>query len=70
MQCLRALDAKIADHSFMCGEKLTFGDIVIFNDLSLFMELMELTPESEDMQEFENLMKWMKSKMLNNMIIN
>ena len=64
MQCLKGLDLKLVEHTYLCGEKLTIGDIVVFNELSLFMQLNELNPEHEDLAAYPNLMKWFKTKML------
>jgi len=64
MQCLKGLDLKLVEHTFLCGEKITIGDIVVFNELSLFMELNDYTPDHEEMAPYPNLMKWFKTKML------
>jgi glutathione S-transferase len=58
------------EHSFLCGEKLTLADIVIFNEVTLYMEIMGLDTESEEIKERINLVKWLKTKMLNNLQVN
>ena len=39
---------------------MTIGDIIVFNDLSMFMQLNDLNPQSAEMAEHTNLMKWYK----------
>ena len=39
ISCLKALDLKLIEHTYMCGEKLTIADVIIFNELSLYSEL-------------------------------
>jgi len=34
IQCLKALDDKLAAANYLCGSKMTVGDIVVFNELS------------------------------------
>jgi len=34
LSCLKALDEKLVGDSFLCGNKMTIGDIVVFNELS------------------------------------
>ena len=55
------------EQSFLCGEKLSLADIVIFNEVTLYMEIMGFNTESEEIQDIANLVKWLKTKMLNNL---
>lgn len=56
MQCLQGLDMKLVEHTYLCGEKLTLADIIVFNELSLFVELNpEKNMASEEMKAFPNL---------------
>ena len=55
------------EQSFLCGEKLSLADIVIFNEVTLYMEIMGFNTESEEIQDRANLVKWLKTKMLNNL---
>jgi len=68
MSCLKGLDMKLVEHTYLCGEKLTMADIIVFNELSLFMELNSEDKgiDSAEMAVFPNLVKWFKIKMLNN----
>ena len=34
IQCLKALDDKLAAANYLCGSKMTVGDIVVFSELS------------------------------------
>ena len=66
--CLKYLDDRLnTDQSFLCGEKLTLADIVIFNEVTFYMEIMGLNTESEEIKVSKNLVKWLKTKMLNNL---
>ena len=55
------------EQSFLCGEKLSLADIVIFNEVTLYLEIMGLDTDSEEIKERTNLSKWLKTKMLNNL---
>ena len=69
MQCLKGLDLKLVEHTFLCGEKITIADMVVFNELSLFMELNNYGVDHEEMVPYPNLMKWFKTKMLGNQTV-
>ena len=60
MACLKILDFRLVDNIWLCGAKMTIGDIIVFNDLSMFMQLNDLNPQSAEMAEHTNLMKWYK----------
>ena len=66
MSCLKGLDLKLVEHQFLCGDKLTLADIIVFNEISLFIELNELDIDSADLAQYPNLVKWFKTKMLAN----
>ena len=55
------------EQSFLCGEKLSLADIVIFNEVNLYMEIMGLDTDSEEIKDRAYLVKWLKTKMLNNL---
>lgn len=42
----------------MCGEHLTLADIIIYNELSMFLELTKQKWTSPDMKELPNLVRW------------
>ena len=48
----------------MCGNKLTLGDLVVFNDLAMYIELKGYSLESQELAEYPNLIKWFNLKML------
>jgi|TARA_B110001450_G_scaffold62479_1_gene59261 glutathione S-transferase len=60
MSCLKILDLRLVDAPWLCGARMTIGDIIVFNDLSMFMNLCDYTPSTQDMSEHQNLMKWFK----------
>ena len=55
------------EQSFLCGEKLSLADIVIFNEVTLYMEIMGLDTDNEEIKDRAYLVKWLKTKMLNNL---
>ena len=58
--CLKILDLRLVDAPWLCGARMTIGDIIVFNDLSMFMHLCDLDPSHSEMAEHQNLMKWFK----------
>ena len=38
-ECLKTLDGILANNQFLCGGQLTLADIVVYNELSQFLEL-------------------------------
>ena len=57
------LDQRLVESPYLCRDKITLGDIIIFNELSLFMELCDLNPQSPELSEHMNLVKWFNIKM-------
>lgn len=57
------LDQRLVESPYLCGDKITLGDVIIFNELSLFMELCDLNPQSAELSEHINLIKWFNIKM-------
>lgn len=66
MSCLRAVDMKLVDDRYLCGPKLTLGDIIIFNEVSRFFELTGLHTEHAEVKDLPNITKWFKVQMLGN----
>lgn len=67
LQCLQGLDMKLVEHSYLCGEKMTIADIIVFNELSMFVELNpDKNMDSAEMSAYPNLVKWFNTKMLAN----
>ena len=58
------------EHSFLCGERISLADIVIFNEVTMYMEIMGFNTESEEIKDRKNLVKWLKTKMLNDLQVN
>ena len=48
---------------------MTIGDIIVFNEMSQFMEMCQLTIDSEEIVSHEFLVKWYKTRMANNEVI-
>ena len=63
--CLQSLDLRLVESSFLCGEDMTIADIIVFNDISLYMELMGVNLESKELERLPNLSRWFRHKMLN-----
>lgn len=58
---------KLVEHSYLCGEKMTIADIIVFNELSMFVELNpDKNMDSAEMSAYPNLVKWFNTKMLAN----
>ena len=49
---------------------MTFGDIAIFNEVSQYMELFNYTPESNEMSNYANILKWSNNLSSKNSFIN
>ena len=58
MACLKTLDQRLVENPNLCGGRITIGDIIVFNELSLFLELNGLTVKSPEFQGMPNLTKW------------
>jgi len=65
LECLQSLDGRLVESSFLCGEDMTIADIIVFNDMSLYMELMGVNIDSKDIETRPNLQRWFRHKMLN-----
>ena len=57
---MRVLDQALVKqkHPFLTGDKYSLADIIIYNELSMFMKLRNFTWEGREMLEFPNLAKW------------
>ena len=55
LDCLSSLDSRLVETSFLCGEGMTIADIIVFNDMSLYMELMGVNLDSKDIESRPNL---------------
>ena len=60
---LPIFDQKFFNSPYLCGNKIRLDDVIIFNELSLFMELCDLNPQSAELSEHINLVKWFNIKM-------
>jgi len=47
----------------MCADNITIADLIIFNEVTLFIELNEFTQDDPELSNYRNLMLWYK-KML------
>lgn len=68
-QCLSVIDMRLVDGPFLCGSWMTVADVIVFNDISMYMELCGLTPKSSELSQYTNLLKWFSVKMLSNPVI-
>ena len=59
---------KLVEHSCLCADLITMADLVVFNEISMFMELNEYTHDDTELTDFRNFMIWYK-KMLNQKVI-
>jgi glutathionyl-hydroquinone reductase len=48
MLTLKTIDEKLVSSPFLCGQKMTIGDIVVFNEISQFFEMTGLSPSHDD----------------------
>ena len=65
LDCLQSLDSRLVKSSFLCGEDMTIADIIVFNDMSLYMELRGVNLDSKELERLPNLSRWFRHKMLN-----
>mgnify|MGYP003929737091 CR=1 FL=1 len=65
---MKILDLRLVDAPWLCGARISIGDIIVFNDLSMFMSLANFNDKSPEMAEHVNLMKWYK-KMLKEKVV-
>ena len=63
MSCLVALDKKLVETMYLCGNKMTMGDIIVYNELSQFMELVGINPTSQELAAYPFLSKWFNQRM-------
>lgn len=57
------LDLKLAETTFLCADNLTIADLVVFNEVTLFIEINEFAQDDPELLNYRNLMLWYK-KML------
>ena len=55
-ECLNVIEDIIGLNGYVCGKVLTFGDIVIFNEVSLYMALLGYSPDSDEMKNYPNIL--------------
>ena len=55
LYCLQSLEGRLVESSFLCGEEMTIADIIVFNDMSLYMELMGVNLDSKELERLPNL---------------
>jgi glutathionyl-hydroquinone reductase len=47
-----------SDSSFLISERVTLADIVIFNEINMFLHLNEYQMDSEDLKQMPTLSRW------------
>jgi len=55
-ECLNIIEEIIKQNGYVCGKVLTFGDIVIFNEVSLYMALFDYTHNSAEMLNYPSIL--------------
>ena len=57
---MTVLDQKLVKDKvpYLTGNKYSLADIVIYNELSMFMKLQNFTWDGRDMEPYPNLNKW------------
>lgn len=65
VQTLKTIDDKLVSSPFLCGPKMTIGDIVVFNEISQFFEMTGLSTSSPDISQYAFLTKWFTTRMAN-----
>ena len=66
---LAALESKLIAQPYLCGKSMTIGDIVVFNEISMFMEMCDLKPSDAEIKAFPSLSKWLTGKMFSDPVL-
>jgi len=53
---LNIIEEIIKQNGYVCGKVLTFGDIVIFNEVSLYMALFDYNNDSVEMNVYPSIL--------------
>lgn len=61
MECLKILDKRLVAVPFLCGNKMTIADIIVWNEISQFMELIDMATKELENEDLLNLNKWFKN---------
>ena len=56
-----ALDKKLDKQTYLCGDKMTIGDIVVYNELIMFNALLDISTYGAEYSPYNNLAKWMQT---------
>ena len=48
---------------------MTIGDIVVFNEVSMFLEINDMRPNDDELKNFPSLQKWLTSKMYSDPVL-
>ncbi len=63
LMSLKTLDMKLIENQFLCGNRITLGDVIVYNEVSMFMALTDKTAQSSEFSKYPNLVKWLTVKM-------
>jgi glutathione S-transferase len=47
---VKTLDDKLVSQNYLCGSRMTLGDIVVYSELSMFLELCDMTATSQELK--------------------
>ena len=63
MDSLGALENRLIDQPYLCGKNMTIGDIVVFNEVSMFLEICDMKPNDPELNSFPSVQKWLTGRM-------
>lgn len=68
IDCLSAIDGRLAEKLYLCADTITMCDIVVFNDLAQFLAVTDTALNHPDMDKHSNVKRWF-NKMEENEVI-
>ena len=63
-----AIDGRLAEKAYLCGDAITMGDIVVFNDIAQFLAVTDTSLDHPDLSKHSNVKRWF-NKMEENEVI-
>ena len=65
---LAAIDGRLSEKPYLCGNDITLGDIVVFNDIAQFLAVTNTDLNHPDLDKHANVKRWF-NKMEENEIV-